>query len=346
LRVSLVLSLVGGVLLSGSASAQTATGTVTGFVIGPDRAPLANTVVSLPAHGRERFTSATGHFLFANLAPGTTVLRVRRLGFEPLDLTVRVRAGAMDTVQVSLRRVAVHLSAVDVSATPPCLLPGAPQARRDSTLAVIYGQLLLNAEQSRVLSREYPFSMTLISTLSSRTTSGDMHATGVDTLRLRGDGGWKYQAGKVLALERRGGNRGKVTFLIPTLENFADPEFAASHCFHNRGLAKVQDSTMIQIDIVAAQAIRTTDVDGSIYLDPQSFQIRRTVLRLTRVPVPGLQEVEVVTDFRELMPSIPVIDRVLSTQVLDPSIRGYTNAYEEKKLAAFVFLGARPGEKQ
>lgn len=321
-------------------------GTIAGAIVsGEGGAPLAYTVVALPTLGRERFANEAGKFVFADLPAGRTVLRVRRLGFEPTEVAVNVRAGHTDTVRVELKRVAVRLAAVEVQALPPCLLPGPPRASRDSTLATIYAQLLLNAEQFKLLSKEYPFSLVLVSTFSHRNKDGGTQTDEVDTLRVLSDGGWKYQPGKVLAFERRGGsNRAKVTFLIPTLANFADPDFARSHCFHSGGVAMIEDSTYIRIDMVAAERIKTTDVNGSILLDPTTFQIRRTILRLTRINVPGLTEAEVVTDFRELLPSIPVIGRVTSTQTLDPKKRGFVGAFEEKQLVDYVFLGQKPGE--
>ena len=74
----------------------------------------------------------------------------------------------------------------------------------------------------------------------------------------------------------------------------------------------------MRIDFSASVEIKPPDVSGSIYLDRETFQIRRSTLRLTRVPdeTPQISAVEVVTDFREVVPSIAVPSIIRSVHVL------------------------------
>jgi len=108
------------------------------------------------------------------------------------------------------------------------------------------------------------------------------------------------------------------------------------------------EQAMIRIDVVAADRIKEPDVNGSIYLDPFTYQVRRTVLRLSR-PIKQMKDVtdlEVTTNFREIMPSIPVIAEVYSVQALDPmSLSAFDTAYEEQHLIGFRFLKGKPGEQ-
>jgi hypothetical protein len=77
--------------------------------------------------------------------------------------------------------------------------------------------------------------------------------------------------------------------------------------------------------------------------------VRRTQLRLSR-PLRQVREItdfEIITDFQEVMPSIPIIAHVWSVQTIDPKARrDHDTAYEEQRLAGFKFLGARPGEEK
>lgn len=326
--------------------AQSGGGTIVGVIIGRESGlPLPHAVVAIPTLGRERFSDDSGAFLFADLAPGRSVLRVRRLGYAPMELVLHVRAGVTDTVRIHIDRVAVRLASVNVQERSPCYRPGAPRAADDSTLATVYEQLLLNAEQYRLMSQLYPFAYSLVSTRSHRRKDGTVRVDNIDTLRVVTD--WKYFPGQVLRVDRLGSDRGMLMLLVPTLGNFADPDFIENHCFHNGGLTTVDGSAYIKIDVVAAERIPTPDVSGSILLDPRSFQIRRSVLRLSRLPdVPGMTDAEVVTEFRELLPSVPVIGRIKASQTFDTRKRGvrYAMGFEEQHLVNFTFIGAKPGE--
>jgi len=98
---------------------------------------------------------------------------------------------------------------------------------------------------------------------------------------------------------------------------------------------------------VAAERIRDPDVNGTIYIDPKTYQVRRTVLRLSKISrnIRYLEDFEVTTDFREIMPSIPVIAAVSSVEKIDPDTKmAFDIAYESHKLAGFEFLKRKPGE--
>lgn len=327
--------------------AEREAGSLVGVVLAREGGtPLTHTVVALPRLGREMFTNDSGAFAFAGVPPGRTTLRVRRLGFTPIDVAVHVRGGVVDTIRIHISRVAVRLAAVNVQERAPCLDPGAPSASRDRDLATVYEQLMLNAEQYRTMSRAYPFAYSLVSTRSHRRRDGTVVVEAVDTSRVVTE--WKYAPGQVLRLDRISPDRAMLMLLVPTLGNFADPAFVANHCFHNGGVVTVDGTRFVKIEMVAAERIATPDVSGSILLDPETFQIRRSVLRLSRLPdAPGLLDAEVVTDFHELMPSVPVIGRIRASQTFNPRKRGvrYAAGYEEQHLVNFTFLGARPGDE-
>ncbi len=81
-------------------------------------------------------------------------------------------------------------------------------------------------------------------------------------------------------------------------------------------MERFQDSSFIRVDVVATDQIKNADVDGSIYLHPTTFQIRRTVLGLSK-PVkqlPELAGLEVTTDFKGVLPSISIVAHVLGVE--------------------------------
>lgn len=139
---------------------------------------------------------------------------------------------------------------------------------------------------------------------------------------------------------------GGLRFRIPTLRVIANDRFVNAHCFHYGGLSLVNDERLVRVDIVASDRIRSPDVNGSIYLDPRTFQIRRTVFSLTRRPpsVMDLADMEVETWFRQVMVSIPIISYVSSVQTLTARARRDVEAQVEVQwLTGFTFLDRRPG---
>jgi hypothetical protein len=329
--------------------AQQAVGSITGVLVSKDAGiSLAYGVVAAPSLGLERFTTVTGSFLLKDLPAGQLHLIVRRLGYIPKELVVTVRAGMTDTVRVELSRVAVQLATMHVRAYPDCNEPGAPRPGHDSTLATVFGQVRMNAQQYRLLAESYPFAYAMVSVLGHFDTSGVVWHDRIDTMRIDGLSKWKYKPGKVTSRNFRG-RRGELFVNLLTLVDLADPTFIANHCFHNGGLTRVDTATWFRIDFLAAAKIKTSDFDGSIFLDTATYQIRRSVLRLRPLPsINGMTGMEVTTEFAEILPSIPVIAKVSSTQTFETRVRGvrYPTMFDEQRLIEFAFLGPKPGEEK
>jgi hypothetical protein len=334
-----------------SATQSDSTGSIVGIVVMKDGGfPLAYSVVSAPSLGRERFSTDQGVFTLSDLPAGVLQLRVRHLGYTPVDLSVTVHAGRVDTVHVQLVHIAVKLSAVHVRALPECKNPGVPKASADSAFATVFDQLHQNADQYRLLADAYPFVYTVERTMSVTYVNGDSKLEGVDTLVLESGNTWKYHPGAVVSRAPRSAF-GPMTMSIPTLVHFADRVFLENHCFYNGGLETIEGTDLLRIDFNAAARIKDPDVDGAMYLDPTSFQIRRSVLRLSRIPkeIRGLEKTEAVTYFGEVLPSIPLISGILSVnefQANERQPKGLASATERQRLTRVQFLKGMPGEER
>lgn len=347
-----MLSAASAAVSAQSTPSVASSGTIVGFVTMKDGGlPLPYSVVSAQGIGRERFTNEAGEFVLAGLPAGTVTLRVRHVGYTPAELPVTVRAGAADTVRVVLTHIAVRLLAVQVRGYPECKNPGPPKPSSDSAFATVFDQLRQNAEQYRLLTREYPFNFAVERIMSTADSDGTMHMESVDTLVLRSVDEWTYRPGDVVTRERARSPlaRGGLMLNLPTLASFADDAFLANHCFYNGGLEVVDGVDLLRVDFVAASRIRDPDVDGSMYLDPVNFQIRRSLLHLSKLPrgVAGLTGVDATTLFGEILPSVPVIAAVSSVNHLETGGRhptGPVRAFEDQRLVAVTFLKGRPGE--
>jgi hypothetical protein len=335
-------------LLPAVVSAQGAPSTIVGIVVaGENGERLAHSVIAVPSLEIHRFANDSGAFVLRDLPPGAFPLHVRRLGYAPRELMLTVRAGGQDSLRIELTRVAVTLAPVQVHADPPCTTPGL-RAVTDSGLAALLTQLRMNGQQYRLLAERYPFVYSQERIFSSELKAGETRIDDIDTVLVASKPPWRYRPGHILTrLGRR--QRGELYFNIPTLPDFADALFLDNHCFADGGLNHVDGSDLIRIDLYAWERIKTPDVNGSIFLDPETFQIRRSVLRLSRNPkVRGLMDVEVTTIFQEAMASIPIVSQVLGVQRFDPrdKKREVIAGYEHHRLVGFRFVGVRPGEEK
>ncbi len=337
-----------------NASSPPATGTVVGTVVSKEGGlALGFSVVSIISLSRERFTDDSGRFTLADLPPGQLQVRVRHLGYSPIDMAVTIRAGAADTMRVELAHIVVRLVTVQVHAYPECENPGPPSASSDSSFATVFEQLQQNADQYRMLTEAYPFNQAVERTMATGHADGSLTMDLTDTLAIRSVDQWRYKPGDMISTEPSHFRflRGALVLNLPTLTAFADPVFLANHCFHNGGVESVDGLDLLRVDFVAASRIRDPDVDGAIYLDPSNFHIRRSFLHLSKIPraLHGLDEVEVTTIFGEIFPSVPLIAAVssvnhFSTDANNPGAA--TRAIEEQRLISVHFLKSRPGDEQ
>lgn len=320
------------------------TGSIAGYIVARESGePLAYGIVGIEGLDRSAFTSDSGWFAFRELAAGAHVLRVRRLGFSPRDIGIVVRANAMDTIRVELTRVAVSLSAVDVKAYPPCVKPGAPTPQEDSTLAAVVGQIRLNAEQYKFLADQYPYWYLSVVTRSSKLRrDGTVRQDPGAIDRTQSSSRSEYKPGGII--QRRGTD---YIFQVPTLVEVADKAFVDAHCWHYGGTETIEGEELVRVDVVAFDKLNGPDVNGSFLVSSATFQIRRSVLHLSRRPrqIPELLDMEVTTKFFEVLPSIPIISHVYSVQTIDPKRRSLiAEAYEEHQTTSFTWVGRKPGD--
>jgi len=292
--------------------------TLRGVVVSESGERVAYAVVQLaPAFGR-RFADENGAFAFTDVVPGDYRLVVRQVGFVPFDSTVSV-SPATPGLRIALRRVAVQLTELVVSATGKCLAPGAPDSASNPDLWKVFEQLRLNAERQQMLLDQYPFRYTITRRLADLRRDGD-ETTRTDTMRLRSNSRWPYAPGRVVTDDPIEGRTGVRNVHLPVLADFADSAFQNNHCFHLAGLDSLEGRALVRLDFRAAEALRQPDVDGSAYLDPVSYQVRHTSVKLTRVnrAAAGVTSWVATATFRELRENLIVVDRMSALTAIQP----------------------------
>jgi len=323
-RPSALLCASGLTLVLSARPASAQSGRLTGRVV--DKVAgvsLPYSGVSIVGQWVEQLTSDSGAFHF-DLTPGTVRLRIRHVGFTPVDTQVVVRANDTTRITIELARIPVTLAAMRVTDVP-CRLPGAPAASGDA-LPQVFEQLQLNAEQFRLVSMQYPFSSVVERRFSrlveepKAAGKPDTARAGKDTLEVvtRTDSitvpsnqRWRYKPGDIIVTAGVSALGVRYAVMIPTLAVFADPEFVKHHCFQDAGEVTLEGQAYRRIDFKAAEDIDDPDIDGTMYLDPATFVIRRSVISLSRKSryTISYDSVVVETIFDELVSGVPVITR-------------------------------------
>jgi hypothetical protein len=116
---------VAALMFTGSARAQTTTGTVRGYVKDQSGAPLTGAEVQATnvenGVARSATSRADGAYILPGLVPGTYDVVVRIIGFSPQRRRMAVQIGATLMVDFALQAGAVELTAVTVQAENPVI---------------------------------------------------------------------------------------------------------------------------------------------------------------------------------------------------------------------------------
>ncbi len=323
------------------ANAPAAVGTVIGQVVSQiEGTPIPYAVVSIPGLQRDQFTGADGRFTLPNLPAGSVTIHAKHIGHLPGEVTVTVVAGEQRSAKVVLSRLAIPLP--PVFASVPCRRPGMPSADDAPALAALVAQLRENAERYRLLVQQYPF-RTLVERRSSRrwASDGKVRELKVDTV-LWNPSAYVYAPGTTMQRNQNG----ELRLLFASLEDFADDAFLENHCFSFAGQTDIDGQKLLEIEFTAWEGITDPDMNGSMFLDPQTYQIKRATYSLSKLP-PELQQsgsVTTTTIFDDVLPSIPVIGRVSSeTKVKQDVTTTFWEAnIEEQVLIEVQFLRGKP----
>ena len=313
-----------------------------------ERIPYA--LVVLEPRFAQRFADDQGTFAFLDVPPGQYRLKVRQVGFHPLDSLLTVSATV--SLRIELRRIAVELNTITVATAGRCQSRGLRDSVGNRELASIFEQLSLNAQRQALLLDRYPYEYFLVRqrtdiVRSPRSRDQVVNITQTDTLSYFSRDRWPYALGKVATeAEDYEISRTKLVHL-PVLADFADSLFQAWHCFSYGGVDTVDNRPLIRLNFKASERLREPDVNGSAWLDAENYQVMRTQVQLTHLErvADGVQEWQATTTFRQLLPYLSVTQRMDATTTLTAAaISGQiVGRTERQDLLRVVFHGATPG---
>ena len=320
--------------------------TISGVVLGATGSPLPFSTASLAGTDIERFSNENGEFVLGNVAPGVYHLRVRQLGFAAMDTVITVRAGASVTgLRIVLSPVAFKLATVTVRDRKSCVVP-TEIAVAGSDFETILIELRKNAERERLLGTTYPFEYFLAKSFDSDDSRVAPVQLGTDTVAYRSDQRPRYFPGGLVRPDETRRPPNNRMMVIPVLADIGDPEFLRTHCFTYDGPVKDEGIATYKIDFSPTRSVHAADVEGSAFLDRDSFVIRRAVFRLTRGGSlrPPVLELEVTTHYREIFPGVTVVRDVNAVQMVGGQFARPIKVREAQRLLTFHFLKGQPGD--
>ncbi len=329
-----------------SANGATLAGTVVADGTGM---PLPYSTVTIDRIGRERFTDQVGAFVYHGIPPGSYRIRVRQLGYIPLDTTISITLRNPVSPVFMMHRIPTALAEVQVSApVRRCIVPAESGFVDDAELATVLGEARKNADRERLLRRTYPFEYRMAQSHSTFDVATETQTIRYDTMTFRSDDNWRYRKGRVVT-EDRNKLFGEVRVMrLPTLADLADRGFLTAHCFKYSGISDFNGMPTHRIDFSPDSNLVAPDVEGSIFIDSASYIIRRAEFRLTRggSVTPAILGMSVTTTYREILPNVALFEEIASVQPLR-RVRSGANATEFRemqRLMSFRFLkGGPPG---
>lgn len=309
--------------------------------------PLPYSAIIVEPLGRERFTDQNGWFRHYGVPAGKYKVRIRQLGYLPLDTTITISSNL--EYAFFLVKVASTLAEVQVTAPPRrCIVPEENGFVDDADLTTILGEARKNAERERLLRRVYPFEYKLAQAHDTYNLQAKTHRVVYDTITFRSDDNWRYRKGRVVA-EDENELFGSVRVMrLPTFTDLADVRFLTAHCFKYSGLSDEDSIPTHRIDFAPLPEIKAPDVEGSIFIDSATYLIRRAEFRLTRGGSikPAVLGMKVTTTYREILPNVAIFDEIESVQPLSLDAPGSlrTEFRQKQRLLTYRFLyNAPPG---
>ena len=250
--------------------------------------PLAGgVVVAVDAAGLgaapSAITNANGAFTLRFQSPGRYAVSVRRIGYRPVALNIRVSASDT-TVTVRMTPVPLQLRAVTTRSRGQCRV----RPTDDPTLWTMWSAAEVAMLNARVASGtgEYRFD-TEFAQRTYRIASAKISDIVLQDTTIVGGRPWVSlppdsldRAGFVSATEN------DMTFTAPDLDALLAPGFLDNHCFSIHAGA-AGDSSLIGLDFAPTSSSRHIDIRGTFWLERSTADLRALTYYYDKLPYAG-----------------------------------------------------------
>jgi hypothetical protein len=242
------------------------------------RYPLANADVIDLGTGQHRFTDESGRARIAWPANGALLLKVREVGYQPRQRTLRQSNASGATATFEMTRVAYVIS--PVKATSHCSSSAAADSGALDLSVSALDQLKQGAEKYDQFRRHYPFEATVERRTAAVPETGDLKRIVVSTEKFRSDS-WEsgYAPGDIVRYDRGG-------FTVPLLflSTLGDSVFWEHHCFGVGGVESYRGSRVVRLEFSPTTDVKGPDYAGTVFLDSANSYLVRVDFHLANPP--------------------------------------------------------------
>lgn len=274
--------------------------------------PLGYSVISLPESGRQLFTSERGTFTLWNLRAGALRIRFKHIGYSPRDTVITLRDNDTLRVEMALSLLAIQLPTVHVSGT--CGTKQADEATA-GILTELFDQVQQNADRYRLLADSNPFKLVFHRVRGYRFGNDKIQATAVDSVTRAARPESPYRPRHVIQIGDAPDGSHTYELAPPEIADFADTAFINNHCFTYAGQTLLDGDSLIAVEFEPVPSLKKEiDFRGTMYVRSVGYQLVRSEMELNNVPdglrKTGALAVTISTRFTEVVPGIPMVDRL------------------------------------
>jgi hypothetical protein len=239
------------------------------------RYPLVNADVIDLKSGQHRLTDEVGQARLPWPSDGELRLRIREVGYQPQQRTLRQTAIPNSAVTFAMSRVAYVISTV--KAVSHCST-GADSSSLDQSVAAL-DQLKQGAEKYDQFRRLYPFEATIVRRTAAVPPSGDIKRIIENKERFRSEN-WEsaYRPGDIIQYEH-----GAFNVPLLFLSTLADSVFWEHHCFLFRGVNSYQGLRVVRLEFTPSADVTGPDYEGAALLDSATSYLIRVDFSLANL---------------------------------------------------------------
>ena len=248
-------------------------------VLDDNRRPLQNAEVIDVESATGRFTNDSGVVRVPWPQSRRLHLRIRQLGFKPVDRVVDADSGSSrrDSLTVVLDRVAFALPPIVTREAQRCEeIDSAASFRAVPALE----QLRLGAERYARFRESYPFRVDVERKTITLTEDGKPKSVRLDKEHANSeDWGDRYVPGEIVHRERLG-----FSVSILFLAALGDSSFWTRHCFAVRGISTLENRRVVEMDFSPASGTHDPEWQGTAFIDSATSVLTRLKFRLDGLP--------------------------------------------------------------
>jgi hypothetical protein len=270
------------------------------------RYPLVNADVVDVASGQHRFTDERGQARLPWPSDGRLRLRVREIGYRPVQRTLERASTSGEATTFALRKVAYVVS--PVRDTSHCVTTD------DSAALALSVAVLEQVEQGGAkyteFQRLYPFEASVQIRTALVPEVGPVKRIVRKNEKFKSES-WEgvYRPGNVVEYSRDG------SFLAPILflSTLGDSVFWEHHCFVARGIQSYQGTRAIRLQFSPSPDVRGPDWEGSALLDSATSYLLHLDFHLANLDVrKGLTRLDGYQTFTSPSPFVIMPDSVIA----------------------------------